>query len=102
MKKVILAVIVGLMVAGGMKEAAAAACCCSASMGAGIPEGDKGTVAGETDCMTLEEKADHDGTKGPRDPEAQGTSEATDGHSGSHQHGPAREAASPLVQGGSR
>ena len=102
MKKVILAVIIGLVVAGGIKEAGAAACCCASSMSAGITEGNKGTAAGGTDCVTLGQMADHEGTRGPRDPEAQGNSEAIGGHSGSHQHGPANEAPSPIVQEDSR
>jgi hypothetical protein len=102
MKKLILAVIMSLAVAGGMKEAGAAACCCSISMGAGIPEGSKGAMPGDTDCMTLEEKADHEGTRGPRDLEVQGNSEATGSHSDPHQHGPANEAGAPMVEEDSR
>jgi len=101
-KKVILAVILGLVVAGGMKEAGAAACCCSSSMGEGVAEGNKAAVAGETDCVTLRDMADHEGTKGPRDPGVPENSEATGGHSGSHQHGPADHAASTTVQEDSR
>ena len=102
MRKMILAVIMVLMATGGMNEAWAAACCCGSSMSAGITEGNKGTVAGGTDCGTLGEMADHEGTRSPRDPEAQGNSEAKGGHSGSHQHGPAHEAAPPIVQEDSR
>jgi hypothetical protein len=101
-KKVILAVIIGLALAGGIKQAGAAACCCGSSTSAGITEGNKAAVTGETDCVALGEKADHEGTRSPRDPEAQGNSEATGGHSGSHQHGPANEAAPPIVQEDSR
>jgi hypothetical protein len=102
MKKLILAVIVSLAVAGGTKEAGAAPCCCSSSMGAGIAEDNKDTVAGGTDCVTLGEMADHEGTRGPRDPEAQGNSEATGRPSESHQLPPANEAVSPIVQEDSR
>ena len=98
MKKLILVVIMSLAVAGGMKEAGAVPCCCSSSMGAGIVEDNKDTVVGGTDCVTLGEMADHEGIGGPRDPEVQGDSGAADGHSGSHQHGPAHETASPIVQ----
>jgi len=102
MKKLILAVIMSFVFAGGVKEAGAVACCCSSSMGEGAAEGNKAVVAGETDCVTLGEMADHEGTKRPRDPEAQGNSEAPGDHSGSHQRGPAHEAASPIVQEDSR
>lgn len=102
MKKLILAVIMSLAVTCGIKEAGAAACCCSSSTSAGIAEDNKDTVSGGTDCVTLGEMADHDGTRGPSDPELQRNSEARDGHSGSHQHGAAHEAASPKVQENSR
>lgn len=102
MKKVILALVTSLAVTCGIKEAGAAACCCSSSMGAGIAEDNKDTGAGGTDCLTLGEMADHDGTRGPRDPQAQRNSEARDGHSGSHQHGLANEAVSPKVPENSR
>jgi hypothetical protein len=102
MKKLILAVIIGLTVAGGMKEAGAAACCCSRSVGEGATEGNKTAVAGETDCVVAGEMADHEGTKDPRDPGVPENSEAKGGPSGSLQQGPANEAASPIVQEDSR
>jgi hypothetical protein len=61
-------------------------------------EDNKDTVAGGTDCVKLGEMADHEGTRGPHDPDVQRNSEARDGHSGSHQHGPTHETASPIVQ----
>ena len=102
MKKVVLALVMSLAVTCGIKEAGAAACCCSSSMSAGIAEDNKDTVAGGTDCVKLGEMADHEGTRDPRDPDAQRNNEARDGDSRSHQHGPAHEAASPKVQGNSR
>jgi hypothetical protein len=93
-----LAAIMSLAVAGGVKEAGAAACCCSSSMGEGVTEGNKAAVAGETDCLTLGATADHEGTRGPRDARVPENSEATGGHSGSHQHGPADDAAPTIVQ----
>jgi hypothetical protein len=102
MKKLILAVIMSLAVAGGIKEAGAAACCCSSRMGEGVAEGNQSSVSGETDCVRLGEVGDHEGTKGPRDPGVPEDSEATGGHSGSHQQGPAHEAASPKVKENSR
>lgn len=102
MKKLILAVLMSLAVADGIKEAGAAACCCSLRMGEGVAEGNQGSVSGETDCVRLREMADHEGTKGPRDPGVPEDSVATGGHSRSHQHGPANEAQAPLVQEDSR
>ncbi len=83
MKKVILAVIMGLVVAGGMKEAGAAACCSGSTMSTGMTEGNHGSVSGETGSKTGDammenpsEMAGHQGTMGPCDPVVSGNREA--------------------------
>ena len=103
MKKVILAAIVGLVVAGGMKEAGAAACCSGSSTGAGIAEGSKGAVSSGRDCKTLNEimgnpseMAGHEGAMSPCDPVVQGNREATSSHSGPHPEETSSEDQSPV------
>ena len=52
MKKVILLVIMGLVVAGGMKESAAMARCSGSNTGAGITGGSHGAMSGGPDCVS--------------------------------------------------
>jgi len=103
MKRVILAVIMGLVVAGGIKEAGAAACCSGSTMGDGITEGNHGSVSGETDSKTGDAMmrnrsamAGHQGTRDPCDPVVPGNREATSRHSGPHPEGTTSEAQSPV------
>ena len=103
MKRVILAVIMGLVVAGGIKEAGAAACCSGSTMGAGITEGNHGSVSGETGSKTGDAiignrsaMAGHQGTMGPCDPVVPGNREATNCHLGSNPHGEPTEAQPPV------
>ena len=103
MKKVILAVIMGLVVAGGIKEAGAAACCSGSTMGAEMAEGNHGCVSGEPGSKTGDammenpsEMAGHEGTMSPCDPVVLGNREATSRHSGPHPEGTTSEAQSPV------
>jgi hypothetical protein len=105
MKKVILLVILGLVVAGGMNEAGAMACCSGSNTGAGMTGGSHGTMPGGTDCISGHEMtasqsgmAVDEGTINYCDPVGSVSSDSASGHSGSHQHGIADKPEAPMGQ----